>query len=364
MKDSKAIPAGGITRRKRVSHRQTYAGAGVDIARKSSVISGIRQMAASTLGPEVLSGVGFFGGMYEFKGYKEPVLVSSVDGVGTKIRLATALNKHDTVGIDIVNHCIDDIITCGAKPLFFLDYVGVGKVVPERMEAVVKGLSEACKTAGCALIGGEIAEMPSVYSESDYDLVGFIIGVVEKSKIIRGEKIAVDDTVIGLPSSGLHTNGYTLARRILGETRESLEVYLPSLGRTLGEALLEPHRSYYPELVPVLPILKGIAHVTGAGIIGNVSRILPKGLAIEIATGSWDIPPIFHLIQQRGNVETREMFRVFNMGIGMVLVCSPEHERRLVRALPDAKVIGKVTRPRGRVRAIIDGVGYRSDKVR
>ncbi len=364
MKDSQSGAASPASRRKRATRKETYAGAGVDIARKSSVISSIRQMAASTLGPQVLSGVGFYGGMYEFKGYKDPVLVSSVDGVGTKIKLAVALNKHDTVGVDIVNHCVDDIITCGAKPLFFLDYVGVGKVVPERMEAIVKGLSEACKTAGCALIGGEIAEMPSVYGIDDYDLVGFIIGVVEKSKIIKGESIVEGDTVIGLPSSGLHTNGYTLARRILGDTREALEVYDPSLRRTLGEALLEPHRSYYHELVGVLSMLKGIAHVTGAGIIGNISRILPKGLAIQITTDSWDIPPIFHLIQERGNVETREMFRVFNMGIGMVLVCSPEHERRLVRALPDARAIGKVVRPRGRVRAIIDGVGYRSDKVR
>ncbi len=364
MKNSKVVRPDAAVGRKRSPSRQTYAGAGVDIAKKSSVISGIRQMAASTLGPQVLSGVGFFGGMYEFKGYKEPVLVSSVDGVGTKIKVATALNKHDTVGLDIVNHCVDDIITCGAKPLFFLDYVGVGRVVPERMEAIVKGLSEACKTAGCALIGGEIAEMPSVYGENDYDLVGFIIGVVEKSKIIKGESIVEGDTVIGLPSSGLHTNGYTLARRILGDTREALEVYYPELRRTLGEVLLEPHRSYYPELVPVMPVLKGIAHVTGAGIIGNVSRILPKGLAIDITTGSWDVPAVFRLIQQRGNVETREMFRVFNMGIGMILVCSHEHEGKLVRALPGAKVIGKVARPRGRVRAIIDGVGYRSDKVR
>jgi phosphoribosylformylglycinamidine cyclo-ligase len=348
---------------KRRALRQTYASAGVNIARKTAVISNIRRMAASTLGPQVLSGVGFFGGMYEFKGYKEPVLVSSVDGVGTKIKLAQAMDKHDTVGLDIVNHCVDDILTCGAKPLFFLDYIGTGNVVPEKTEAIVKGLSQACKEAGCALIGGEIAEMPSVYEDGDYDLVGFIMGVVEKSKIIKGEGIVEGDTVLGLPSSGLHTNGYTLARHVLGESRAELEVYHPALGQTLGEALLEPHRSYYKDLKPVLPMLKGIAHITGAGIIGNVARILPRGLAIDVKSDSWGVPPIFRLIQERGNVETREMYRVFNMGIGMIIVCSPENEARLKRRIPNSKVIGKVVKPRGRVRAIIDGVGYRSDKV-
>jgi phosphoribosylformylglycinamidine cyclo-ligase len=344
--------------------RLTYAKAGVDIARKTSVIASIRKMAGSTLGPQVLSGVGFFGGMYEFSGYKEPVLVSSVDGVGTKIKLALALNKHDTVGIDIVNHCIDDILTCGAQPLFFLDYIGTGNVAPERTEAIVRGLAEACKDAGCALIGGEIAEMPSVYQGDDYDLVGFIMGVVEKSKIIKGEDIVEGDTVIGLPSSGPHTNGYTLARRVLGETKKDLQVYYPSLGRTLGEALLEPHRSYYKAVKPVLPLLKGIAHVTGAGIIGNVARILPKGLAVDVRSEAWGIPPLFKLIQERGNVDTREMYRVFNMGIGMILVCDPGNAPKLTEAISDATVIGNVVRPRGRVRAIIDGVGYRSDKVR
>jgi len=364
MKNDKSMPANEAGQRTKGTHKETYAGAGVNIARKTSVISNIRRMAALTLGPQVLSGVGFFGSMYEFRGYKDPVLVSSVDGVGTKTKLASALNRHDTVGIDIVNHCVDDIITCGAKPLFFLDYVGVGKVVPERMEAIVKGLSVACKDAGCALIGGEIAEMPSVYGEDDYDLVGFIVGVVEKGKIIRGENIVEGDSVIGLRSSGLHTNGYTLARRVLGDTSQELDVYYPSLKMTLGDALLEPHRSYYKDLKPVFSMLKGIAHITGAGIIGNVGRILPKGLAVDIESGSWGVPPLFKLIQKRGNIETREMYRVFNMGLGMILVCNPEREGRLLKALPSAKVIGKVVKPRGRVRAIIDGVGYRSDKVR
>jgi len=346
------------------SVKETYAKAGVNIARKTDVIHRIRELADTTLGPQVLSGVGFFGGMYEFKGDREPVLVSSVDGVGTKTKIAQALGKHDTVGIDIVNHCVDDILTCGAAPLFFLDYIGIGKVVPRTVEAIVEGLTKACKDAGCALIGGEIAEMPEVYSGEDYDLVGCIIGVIEKSKIIMGEDIIVGDAVLGLPSSGLHTNGYTMARRVLGDTKEALDMYYPSLGRTLGETLLEPHRSYYRDLKPVLPLLKGIAHITGAGIIGNVTRILPKGLAANIKSRRWDVPPIFEMIQRRGNVETREMYRVFNMGLGMMLVCSPDKVGRLTKTLRDARVIGEVVPQKGAGRVVIDGKGYRSDKVR
>ncbi len=302
--------------------------------------------------------------MYEFKGYKEPVLVSSVDGVGTKTKIALAMNKHDTIGIDIVNHCINDILTCGAQPLFFLDYIGIGKVVPEKVEAIVKGLSQACRESGCALIGGEIAEMPDIYTGEDYDLIGFIIGVVGKKKIIKGQTVAVGDAILGLPSSGLHTNGYTLVRKVLGETRKALDVYYPVLGRTLGEVLLEPHRSYYHQLKPVLPLLKGIAHITGGGLIGNISRILPGGTAAQLDSQNWTTPPIFQLIQKRGNVERREMYRVFNMGVGMVLVCAPGKVTRLTQALPEAKVIGEIVPQKGRARVIIDGTGYRSDKVR
>lgn len=301
--------------------------------------------------------------MYEFKGYKEPVLVSSVDGVGTKTRIATALDKHDTIGFDIVNHCVNDILTGGAEPLFFLDYIGIGKVVPEKIEAIVKGLTQACMEAGCALIGGEIAEMPDIYGGSDYDLVGFIIGVVEKKKIIMGKTIEVGDTIIGLPSSGLHTNGYTLIRKIFGETKKTLNVRYAELGKTLGEVLLEPHRSYYHEIKKTRPSLKGIAHITGGGVIGNISRILPKGTAARLESQKWTVPPIFRLIQKRGNVEQREMYRVFNMGLGMVLVCSPEKAGRLTKALPEACVIGEVVPQKGRARVIIDGRGYRSDKI-
>ena len=295
-----------------------------------------------------MSGVGFFGGLYEFKGYKEPVLVSSVDSVGTKLKIALALGKHDTVGIDIVNHCVNDIFTGGAEPLFFLDYIGIGKVVAERIEAIVKGLSQACLEAGCALIGGEIAEMPDIYAGDDYDLVGFIIGVVEKEKMSMGKTIAAGDAIIGLPSSGLHTNGYSLVRKIFGESRKALDTRYPELGRTLGEELLEPHRCYYQQLKPLLPFIKGIAHITGGGLVGNVPRVLPEGVAARFDSQAWTVPPVFPLIQQRGNVDRKEMYRVFNMGMGMVLLLSPDEAARAIDALADAfpegppRVIGEV----------------------
>jgi phosphoribosylformylglycinamidine cyclo-ligase len=298
--------------------------------------------------------VGPFGGLYEFKGYREPVLVSSTDSVGTKLKIAGVLGKHDTIGIDIVNHCINDIFTCGAEPLFFLDYIGIGKVVPERLEAIVQGLVQACHEVNCALIGGEIAEMPSVYAGEDYDLVGFVIGVVEKEKIITGENIIAGDALIGLPSSGLHTNGYSLVRKIFSETREALDTEYPELGRTLGEELLEPHRCYYNQLKPLLPFTKGMAHITGGGLVGNVPRILPDGMAAHFNSRTWTVPPIFKLIQRRGNVDRDEMYRVFNMGIGMVVVCSPGDTRRFTEALPDAKVVGEVVQQSGEVRTVIE----------
>ena len=313
----------------------------------------IKKLASTTLRPEVLSGVGFFGGLFELKGYKEPVLVSSVDGVGTKLRIAIALDKHDTVGFDIVNHCVNDIFTSGAEPLFFLDYIATGKLVPEKVAAIVEGLSNACREVSCALIGGETAEMPDIYSGNDYDLAGFIIGVVEKARVTMGKEIAAGDAIIGLPSSGLHTNGYSLVRKIFGETRPVLETHYPELGRTLGEELLEPHRCYYHQVKPMLPLVKGIAHITGGGLIGNVPRVLPEGLSAQFQVGKWLIPPIFQLIQKRGNVDRQEMYRVFNMGIGMVLICSPDKVSQLIKALPDAKVIGEVARQRGETRVVI-----------
>jgi len=334
--------------------KQTYATAGVNVDVAAKVKELISKHARFTLRPQVLSGVGFFGGLFEFKGYKQPVLVSSVDGVGTKLKIASALARNDTVGIDLVNHCVNDILTCSAQPLFFLDYIAMGKLVPQQVEAIVHGLAQACREVGCALIGGETAEMPGLYAGKDYDLVGFIIGAVEKDNIITRKTITVGDAIIGLPSSGLHTNGYSLVRKIFGETKSALEAYYPELGRTLGDELLEPHRCYYHQLKPLLPVIKGLAHITGGGLIDNVPRILPQGMAAQLHSQAWAVPPIFQLIQQRGNVAQNEMYRVFNMGIGMVVICSPDNVNQLTRALPEAKVVGGVVKQAGEARVIIN----------
>lgn len=334
--------------------KETYATAGVDIALAAKAKGLIAQHARSTHRPEVLSGVGFFGGLFELKGYNNPVLVSSVDGVGTKLKLASALGRHDTVGIDIVNHCVNDILTCGAEPLFFLDYIAAGKLMPEQVGDVARGLAVACREVGCALIGGETAEMPGLYTGEDYDLVGFIIGVVEKEKLIQGRKIAAGDTIIGLPSSGLHTNGYSLARKIFGESASALNEHYPELGRTIGEALLEPHICYYNQLKPLLPFIKGMAHITGGGLIDNVPRVLPEGLAAKFDSQSWSVPPIFNLIQKQGNVDRDEMYHVFNMGIGMIIICSTDKVSHFTKALPEAKVIGEVIKQAGKARVVIN----------
>ena len=291
------------------------------------------------------------------------MLVSSVDSVGTKIKLAAILDKHDTVGIDIVNHCINDIFTSGAEPLFFLDYIATANLVTERIEEIVGGLVKACKSAGCALIGGETAELPGIYTGDDYDLVGCIVGVVEKDKIIMGKEIAVGDAIIGLPSNGLHTNGYSLARKILGQTRKDLGVYSEELGGTIGAALMKPHTCYYQTLKPLLPAIKGLAHITGGGLVSNVPRILPESLAARFNSRKWTVPPIFKVIKEEGGVSTVEMYQVFNMGIGMAVICAPEKASRITKALPEAKIIGEVVKQTGDARVIIDNKGYRKDKI-
>jgi phosphoribosylformylglycinamidine cyclo-ligase len=302
----------------------------------------------------VLSDVGFFSGMFEFKGYRQPVLVSSTDSVGTKVKIAVALDSYDSIGIDIVNHCVNDIFTCGASPIFFLDYIGIGRLIPERVAAIVAGLAKACGEVDCALIGGETAEMPDIYRGDDFDLAGFIVGVVEKDKIIVGKKIAAGDAIIGLYSNGLHTNGYTLARKIFGDSRAALQKHYPELGRTIGEALLEPHICYYNQLKPLLPFVKGMAHITGGGLIDNVPRVLPEGLAARFDSQTWTVPPIFQLIQKRGKVDRDEMYHVFNMGIGMVIICSADSVDNVTKVLPDAKVIGEVVKQAGKARVVIE----------
>lgn len=291
--------------------------------------------------------------MFEFKGYKQPVLVSSTDSVGTKIKLAVALGKYDSVGIDIVNHCVNDIFTCGAEPLFFLDYIGIGRLKPERVAAIVGGLAKACRALGCALIGGETAEMSDIYRGDDFDLAGFVIGVVEKDKIIAGKTVTAGDAIIGLPSNGLHTNGYTLARKVFGDTKAALQKKYPELDKPVGEALLEPHLCYYNQLKPLLSSIKGMAHITGGGLIDNVPRILPEGLAAKFDSKKWSIPPIFELIRKMGDVDRDEMYHVFNMGVGMVVICSADNAAKITRALPEAMLIGEIIKHK-ESRVIID----------
>jgi len=323
--------------------KETYAIAGVDVSLANKVKKIVAQQAQATFRPEVI-GSGLFGSMFQLKGYDEPVLVSSTDGVGTKLKIASLSGKNDTVGMDIVNHCVNDILCCGAEPLFFLDYIAMGKLRPKQIEAIISGMVRACQEAGCSLIGGETAEMPGIYSQENYDLVGFIVGVVEKKDIIDGSSIAPDDVILGLPSSGLHTNGYSLARRIfdIDANPSCLNKFYPELGKSLGEELLQVHRCYYPQLKPALPLIKGIAHITGGGFIGNIPRVLPQGVAAHLHKASWDIPPIFKLIQEKGAIEEAEMYRVFNMGIGMTIVCSPRQVAQIVTILPQAKVIGEI----------------------
>ncbi len=334
--------------------KDAYARAGVDIDAKNVSNRLIGRVASQTYRPEVLSDAGFFNGMYELKGYRQPVLVSSTDSVGTKIKLAVALGIYDTVGIDIVNHCVNDIFTCGADPLFFLDYIGTGKLIPERTEAIVQGVAKACKEVDCALIGGETAEMADIYSGEDFDLAGFVIGAVEKDEIIAGKSITAGDAVLGLPSTGLHTNGYSLARKIFGDTRAALMKRYPELDKPIGEVLLEPHRCYYRPLKPLLKHIKGMAHITGGGLIDNVPRILPEGLAIRFDSKKWPVPPVFSLMQKLGKVEREEMYHVFNMGVGMVAVCAPENVGKMTEKLSEIMVIGEVKRQAGDKRIIID----------
>ena len=335
--------------------KEAYAVAGVDIHLANEVKGTVGQQARATFRPEVI-GSGFFGSMFQLKGYDEPVLVSSVDGVGTKLKIASLLGKNDTVGMDIVNHCVNDILCCGAEPLFFLDYIAMGKLVPKQVEAIISGLVQACQEVGCSLIGGETAEMPGIYSEMNYDLVGFIVGVVERKNIIGGSSIVPDDVILGLPSSGLHTNGYSLVRRVFGidANPSRLNEFYPELGKSLGEELLQVHRCYYPQLKPALPLIKGIAHITGGGFVGNIPRILPQDLAAHLHNDSWDILPIFKLIQENGNIKEAEMYQVFNMGIGMTLVCSPQQVATIVSILPQAKTVGKIIKRESEERVIIN----------
>lgn len=326
--------------------RYSYRDAGVDINANDKLKEIICQHARTTFTSDVVSDIGFFGSLFELKGYKQPILVSSADGVGTKIKIACALGKHEGIGKDIVNHCVNDILTCGASPLFFLDYVAMSKMNASIVASIIKGMAEACKDVDCALIGGETAEMPELYPKGEYDLVGFIVGGIEKSDIKNGSSIVAGDVLIGLPSSGLHTNGYSLVRRVFNTDSKpaALKKSYAALGHTLGDALLEPHRCYYKQIKPLLPRIKGLAHITGGGFPGNLPRTLPKSVAAIVNKSTWEVPPLFSLIQRTGRIDDEEMYRVFNMGIGMILICDSSDSAKLIKKIPDAVIIGEIAK--------------------
>jgi phosphoribosylformylglycinamidine cyclo-ligase len=329
-----------------------YKSAGVDIDAGNESVRRIRALARSTFTAGVLSEIGSFGGLFQLESgrFREPVLVSSADGIGTKLKVAFLTGRHDTVGLDLVNHGVNDILVQGAEPLFFLDYLATGRLSPDVTETIVGGIARACRDNGCALLGGETAEMPGFYGDGEYDLAGFIVGVVDRERLISGRTILVGDVLVGIPSSGLHTNGYSLARRIvfdrLGLTVESR---VPELGRTIGEELLEPHRSYLPIVRPLLDggRIKGMAHITGGGITDNLPRVLPHGTAAVVDVASWDVPPLFRWLQRNGQVPIEDMMRTFNMGIGLIVVTArdkaePFMEELAARGGRDARVIGEI----------------------
>src|ERR1041385_4924264 len=324
-----------------------YADAGVNIAVADEAKCRIRHLATRTFTNGVLGGIGSFGALFalDHKKWKEPVLVSSADGVGTKLKVAMAMGVHSTVGGDLVNHCVNDILVQGAEPLFFLDYLAMGKLEPDVVEQLVEGMSRACRKAGCALIGGETAEMPGFYPVGEYDLAGFIVGAVERSKILNGKKVKPGDALIALPSAGLHTNGYSLARKLVFETAGyEPDTQLPELGMSAGEALLLPHISYLKTLEGLLDkrVIKGLAHITGGGLTDNLPRILPEGTAVRIERDSWPIPPLFELLRKLGNVSDAEMYRTFNMGVGMVIVCAPGDVQTIEAHFGECYRIGSV----------------------
>jgi phosphoribosylformylglycinamidine cyclo-ligase len=329
-----------------------YRASGVDIDAGNEAVRRIRGLARSTFTPAVLSDIGSFGGLFRLEParFRDPVLVSSADGVGTKLKVAFMANRHDTVGIDLVNHCINDILVQGAQPLFFLDYLATGRLSPLVAEAIVSGMAAACRESGCALLGGETAEMPGFYADGEYDIAGFIVGVVDKDQLITGGRIAAGDVLVGVPSSGLHTNGYSLARRIVFEHLGlAVDAYVAELGRSIGEALLEPHRSYLPVMRPLLggSTIKGMAHITGGGITDNLPRVLPQDTGALVRLGSWDVPAIFRFLQGAGRVPQEDMLRTFNMGIGLIIVTAPGDVDALLGALAaggaqDVRVVGEI----------------------
>ncbi|MHC4660574.1 MAG: phosphoribosylformylglycinamidine cyclo-ligase [Planctomycetota bacterium] len=344
---------------------ETYKAAGVDIDAGNKAVKKIRQHVKRTFDHRVIDFPGGFGGLYALessaklfrRNYRNPVLVACTDGVGTKLKIAFALDRHDTIGIDLVAMSVNDLIVQGAEPRFFLDYIATGKLRPGVIEEIVKGISDACVESKCAILGGEMAELPGFYQEGEYDLAGFALGIVERSRIIRGTTVEAGDVVIGFPSSGLHSNGYSLARRVLIEkTGWKLSKHVEDFGRTLGEEMLEPTKIYVQPVVHLIKtyqkkIVRAVAHITGGGLIENLPRVLPRGLGANLNQKTWDIPPVFQVIQKLGKVKRDEMYRVFNMGIGMAIIVPPYNGQKVIRRLKKFKIkarqIGRVIRHRG-----------------
>lgn len=337
-----------------------YRQSGVDIDAGNETVKRIRSLAKGTFTPGVLSDIGSFGGLFALSGqpFREPVLVSSADGVGTKLKVAFMTGRHDTIGADLVNHCVNDILVQGAVPLFFLDYLATGRLSPDVAEQVITGVARACRENGCALIGGETAEMPGFYADGEYDIAGFIVGGVDREGIINGRAIAPGDVLVGLPSTGLHTNGYSLARRVLFDVAgHTPSTYVPELDATVGDALLATHRSYLPVIRPLLAggSIKGMAHITGGGITENLPRVFPDGCGAVIDRAAWQVPPIFTLIQRLGGIAEPEMLRAFNMGIGLIIVCASGAAGSLLEQLAgagetSARIVGHVEAGPGGVR--------------
>jgi phosphoribosylformylglycinamidine cyclo-ligase len=331
-----------------------YRQSGVDIDAGNETVRRIKQLARATFTSGVLSEIGSFGGLFKLDSdrFKEPVLVASADGVGTKLKVAFMSGRHDTVGADLVNHCVNDILVQGARPLFFLDYLATGRLLPDVAEQVIAGVARGCRENGCALLGGETAEMPGFYADGEYDIAGFIVGIVDRDRVINGTEIVPGDVLIGLPSAGLHTNGYSLARRVLFETcGYRVDTRIPELGGTVGDVLLAPHRSYLKIVSPLLDdgLVKGMAHITGGGITENLPRVLPDDCAAMVDPHAWTPAPVFRLLQERGGIAADEVFRAFNMGVGLILVCAPEHVDRALREIGGAgeeaaHIIGHVIR--------------------
>jgi phosphoribosylformylglycinamidine cyclo-ligase len=336
-----------------------YRQSGVDIDAGNETVRRIKSLARGTFTPGVLSEIGSFGGLFRLDRdrYREPVLVSSADGVGTKLKVAFMTGRHDSVGADLVNHCVNDILVQGAEPLFFLDYLATGRLSPAVAEEVIGGVARGCRENGCALIGGETAEMPGFYADGEYDIAGFIVGVVEQSRIIDGRAIGPGDALVGLPSAGLHTNGYSLARQVLFEIAKwTPGTRVPELGATIGDLLLAPHRSYLSCVRPLVDarLVKGLAHITGGGITENLPRMLPDGCGADIDRRSWDVPALFRILQERGGIATDEMFRAFNMGIGLVVACSATDADRVLGVLAAAGETGAC-----RIGRVVSGTGVR-----